>query len=183
MARSADATVDAAEIVKALIGRFGGKGGGRPEGAQAGGLDREPQTIRLAAYELLRRRIAALVVGLAIDLGGLFHLVDVSFRGLEQRLDLKRGRAKRASLSRRQPVVDPAAQLTPAEQPVEQIQTPARPTAPITMYHAHVGIRRMEPQQVHHLLRDPSTSALVTLPAKLFARITNCSHWSSLVCT
>ena len=53
VAVSAAATTDAAQIVKALIGRFGGKGGGRPEGAQAGGLDGEPEAIRLAAYELL----------------------------------------------------------------------------------------------------------------------------------
>jgi alanyl-tRNA synthetase len=53
VARSADATADAAQIVKALIGRFGGKGGGRSEGAQAGGLDAEPHAIRLAAYDLL----------------------------------------------------------------------------------------------------------------------------------
>ena len=53
VARSADRTVDAAQVVKALIARFGGKGGGRAEGAQAGGLDADPQAIRLAAYDLL----------------------------------------------------------------------------------------------------------------------------------
>ena len=53
VARSADARADAALVVKALIGRFGGKGGGRPEGAQAGGFDVEPETLRIAAYELL----------------------------------------------------------------------------------------------------------------------------------
>jgi alanyl-tRNA synthetase len=53
VARSADATVDAALVVKALISRFGGKGGGRPEGAQAGGFDVEPEALRIAAYELL----------------------------------------------------------------------------------------------------------------------------------
>ena len=53
VARSADATADAAQVVKALIGRFGGKGGGRPEGAQGGGLDAEPEAVRVAAYELL----------------------------------------------------------------------------------------------------------------------------------
>jgi len=52
-ARSADATADAAQVVKTLIGRFGGKGGGRPEGAQGGGLDAEPEAVRAAAYELL----------------------------------------------------------------------------------------------------------------------------------
>ena len=53
VARSADATADAAQVVKALIGRFGGKGGGRPEGAQGGGFDAEPEALRVAAYELL----------------------------------------------------------------------------------------------------------------------------------
>jgi alanyl-tRNA synthetase len=53
VARSADVTADAAQIVKGLIGRFGGKGGGRPEGAQGGGFDVEPETLRIAAYEIL----------------------------------------------------------------------------------------------------------------------------------
>ena len=53
VARSADATTDAAQVVKTLIGRFGGKGGGRPEGAQGGGFDAEPETLRVAAYEIL----------------------------------------------------------------------------------------------------------------------------------
>jgi alanyl-tRNA synthetase len=45
-ARSADVTsVSAQEIVKTLIGQFGGRGGGRPELAQAGGLDAEPEAI------------------------------------------------------------------------------------------------------------------------------------------
>ena len=53
VARSGDVRADAASVVKALVGRFGGKGGGRPEGAQAGGFDVEPETLRVAAYELL----------------------------------------------------------------------------------------------------------------------------------
>jgi alanyl-tRNA synthetase len=52
-ARSADATADCAQVVKALIARFGGKGGGRPEGAQGGGFDAEPEAVRVAAYEIL----------------------------------------------------------------------------------------------------------------------------------
>ena len=39
VARAADLTLDASAIVKKLTARFGGKGGGRPELAQAGGLD------------------------------------------------------------------------------------------------------------------------------------------------
>ena len=38
-ARSADVPVDAAGILKQLTGRFGGKGGGRPELSQGGGLN------------------------------------------------------------------------------------------------------------------------------------------------
>ncbi len=53
VARSADATADCAQVVKALIARFGGKGGGRPEGAQGGGFDAEPEAVRVAAYEIL----------------------------------------------------------------------------------------------------------------------------------
>ena len=39
VSRAADLPLDAASIVKKLIARFGGKGGGRPELAQGGGLD------------------------------------------------------------------------------------------------------------------------------------------------
>ena len=39
VARAADVPMDAAAVVKKLVERFGGKGGGRPELAQAGGLD------------------------------------------------------------------------------------------------------------------------------------------------
>jgi alanyl-tRNA synthetase len=38
VARSADVTFDSAVALKSLIARFGGRGGGRPELAQAGGL-------------------------------------------------------------------------------------------------------------------------------------------------
>jgi alanyl-tRNA synthetase len=53
VARSADQAADAGAIVKALVARFGGKGGGRPDGAQGGGLDAEPDAIIAAARELL----------------------------------------------------------------------------------------------------------------------------------
>lgn len=52
-ARSADVTVDANHLVKSLLVRFGGKGGGRPEGAQGGGLEADPAAIQQAAYEIL----------------------------------------------------------------------------------------------------------------------------------
>jgi alanyl-tRNA synthetase len=53
VARGGDATLDAGAIIKALVGRFGGKGGGRPELAQAGGVDADANTICEAAVELL----------------------------------------------------------------------------------------------------------------------------------
>jgi alanyl-tRNA synthetase len=36
-----------------LTGQFGGRGGGRPELAQAGGLDADPQTVLAAARTAL----------------------------------------------------------------------------------------------------------------------------------
>ena len=53
VARSADAPVDAARLLKTLIGRFGGKGGGRPEMAQGGGLDASAESVVAAARALL----------------------------------------------------------------------------------------------------------------------------------
>ena len=42
IARAADAQVDCAAMLKRLTGRFGGKGGGRSELAQGGGLQGDP---------------------------------------------------------------------------------------------------------------------------------------------
>jgi alanyl-tRNA synthetase len=53
VARSADAHVDASKVLKALTGRFGGKGGGRPEIAQGGGLTAPAGDVLAAARELL----------------------------------------------------------------------------------------------------------------------------------
>ena len=52
-ARSADVALDAAGLFKALSGRFGGKGGGRPDFAQGGGLDAPPDGILAEARRLL----------------------------------------------------------------------------------------------------------------------------------
>ena len=49
--RAADATLDAAGLVRALVARFGGKGGGRPDSAQAGGLSGDPAVVRQAALD------------------------------------------------------------------------------------------------------------------------------------
>lgn len=53
IARGAGAALDAGAVVRALTGRFGGKGGGRPELAQAGGLTGAPEEILAAAVESL----------------------------------------------------------------------------------------------------------------------------------
>jgi alanyl-tRNA synthetase len=45
IARSADAHVDAGAILRKAVERFGGKGGGRPELAQGGGLAGDPREI------------------------------------------------------------------------------------------------------------------------------------------
>ena len=60
VSRSADvATVDAARVLKALLGRFGGKGGGRPEMAQGGGLEASAEGVVEAARALLSPTPAA----------------------------------------------------------------------------------------------------------------------------
>jgi alanyl-tRNA synthetase len=49
VARSADVGVAAQQLLTSLIARFGGRGGGRPELAQGGGLDASPEAILEAA--------------------------------------------------------------------------------------------------------------------------------------
>jgi alanyl-tRNA synthetase len=53
IARASDVPVDAAAVLKALIARFGGKGGGKPDLAQGGGLAGNIGEIVAAARELL----------------------------------------------------------------------------------------------------------------------------------
>jgi alanyl-tRNA synthetase len=53
VARAGDLTLDASAIVKQLVARFGGKGGGRPELAQAGGLDAKASDVAEFARTLL----------------------------------------------------------------------------------------------------------------------------------
>jgi alanyl-tRNA synthetase len=48
-ARSPDAAVSAQQIIATLTGQFGGRGGGKPELAQAGGLDASAEEILSAA--------------------------------------------------------------------------------------------------------------------------------------
>jgi len=52
-ARSSDAAVSAQQIITMLTGKFGGRGGGKPELAQAGGLDASAEDILAAARAML----------------------------------------------------------------------------------------------------------------------------------
>ncbi|MCX6545643.1 MAG: DHHA1 domain-containing protein [Acidobacteria bacterium] len=55
LARSADVQVDASAILKTLLGQVGGKGGGKPELAQGGGMTGSPAEI-LAALQMIIER-------------------------------------------------------------------------------------------------------------------------------
>ena len=49
VARASDVALDASAVVKQLTAQFGGKGGGRPELAQGGGLNGTPADVLTAA--------------------------------------------------------------------------------------------------------------------------------------
>jgi alanyl-tRNA synthetase len=53
IARASDAPVDCSAVLKKLIERFGGKGGGRPELAQGGGLQGAPDDLVSFARSVL----------------------------------------------------------------------------------------------------------------------------------
>jgi alanyl-tRNA synthetase len=53
VARSQGVGVDATAVLKKLVGQFGGRGGGKPDLAQGGGLTGEPHAISEAARQLL----------------------------------------------------------------------------------------------------------------------------------
>jgi alanyl-tRNA synthetase len=53
VARSADVGIDANKTLRQLIERFGGRGGGKPDLAQGGGLAGSPQEIAAVAREIL----------------------------------------------------------------------------------------------------------------------------------
>ncbi|MFN7978214.1 MAG: DHHA1 domain-containing protein [Vicinamibacterales bacterium] len=53
IARAADVPVDAGAVLKALTAEFGGKGGGKPDMAQGGGLGGDPAAILAAARRAL----------------------------------------------------------------------------------------------------------------------------------
>ena len=54
VARSADVRLDANAVLGALIGRFGGRGGGRPDLAQGGGLSGPLEDVLAAARDAMR---------------------------------------------------------------------------------------------------------------------------------
>ena len=56
-ARSRDLTFDAGEILRGLLERFGGKGGGKGTMAQGGGLSGKPEEILAAAREAMRSMV------------------------------------------------------------------------------------------------------------------------------
>jgi alanyl-tRNA synthetase len=60
VARSADITSAANQILTALIAAFGGRGGGRPELAQGGGLDAPPDVILDVARQTIEKHAAIL---------------------------------------------------------------------------------------------------------------------------
>jgi len=55
LARSPDVPVDASAILKTLLGQAGGKGGGKPELAQGGGMTGRPAEIRAALQTIIER--------------------------------------------------------------------------------------------------------------------------------
>ena len=57
VARGAGASTDAGGVLKKLTEKFGGKGGGRPDLAQGGGLLGDPQEMATFARETLRVRV------------------------------------------------------------------------------------------------------------------------------
>jgi alanyl-tRNA synthetase len=60
VSRAPDAAVDCAAILKALTDRFGGKGGGRPDLAQGGGLQGSAEDLVAYARSLVASRSAGL---------------------------------------------------------------------------------------------------------------------------
>jgi alanyl-tRNA synthetase len=55
VAASPDTGIDAGQLIRALIARHGGRGGGRGDLAQGGGLDAAPETILESARQMMRR--------------------------------------------------------------------------------------------------------------------------------
>jgi alanyl-tRNA synthetase len=59
VARSADVAIGAHQVLAALIARFGGRGGGKPEIAQGGGLDAPAADILAAAFQEIETAVSS----------------------------------------------------------------------------------------------------------------------------
>jgi alanyl-tRNA synthetase len=58
VARSSNvASLDASKVLRQLLDQFGGKGGGKPDLAQGGGLNGAPEAIAASARELVGRTL------------------------------------------------------------------------------------------------------------------------------
>ena len=53
VARADDVDLDAAAVIRGLLGRWAGRGGGRPDIAQSGGLDADPDEVTEFARRLV----------------------------------------------------------------------------------------------------------------------------------
>jgi alanyl-tRNA synthetase len=53
VSRGGDSGIDAGAVLKAIVARFGGKGGGRPELAQGGGIDADAEAVCQFGFELI----------------------------------------------------------------------------------------------------------------------------------
>lgn len=57
IARASDVTLDASAVLKALVGAFGGKGGGKPDLAQGGGIRGARTELEVALRDLMRQAL------------------------------------------------------------------------------------------------------------------------------
>jgi alanyl-tRNA synthetase len=58
VARSRNLSLDSSAVLKELVQQFGGRGGGKPDMAQGGGLDAAPQRIVETARGIIERELS-----------------------------------------------------------------------------------------------------------------------------